>query len=355
MAEGAGVWIYERGERFQLRFRAVRGGTVAYETFTRRDAAEARADECRALLAKRVKLTVDDAIEEYREHLERKGRREGTLYVTPLRLRLFFAPNLEDPIGSVSPRLAAKLYRRLVDAKKPDGEPYAVDTHRNALSYARTFGAWCVKQRWWRGNAIDGIEGEGARRKHGKVQLRIDEARAWFNRAMELAPHEQGAVAALSSLLLGMRASEIVTRTVRDLDDDGKLLWVEENQRGRWRPKTDAGRRTLEVPDLLQPLLLGLAKGKAREERLWPEATRYYPRRWVRTICRMARVPLVSAHAMRGLHSTLATDAGATGHLVAGALGHTSFATTAGHYVAPGTVERQRGRKAMRVLSGGRK
>lgn len=348
MAEGAGVWIYPRGDKFQLRFRAVRGGAVAYETFARRDEAEDRAEELRALLAKRVKRTVDEAIDDYRGELaSKRDCREGTLYVTALRLRLFFAPHLDDRIDAISPRLAAKLYQRLI------GEGYAVDTHRNALSYARSFGKWCVKGGLWRSNPMDGIEGEGSRR-HGKPQLRIDEARAWFGKAMELAPSEPGAVAALCSLLLAMRASEIVTRTARDLDDDGKLLWIEETRGGRWRPKTKAGRRTLEVPELLQPLLAALAEGKDCDARLWPGASRYYPRRWVRAICRLAGVPEVSAHAMRGLHSTLATEAGATGHLVAGALGHTSPTTTARHYVAPGTSEAAKGRKALRVLSGGK-
>lgn len=355
MAEGAGVWINPRGKKFLLRFRAVRGGAVAYETFIDRDQAEDRADELRALLAKRVKLTVDDAIDEYATHLRRKGCREGTLYVTPLRLRLFFGPSLDDPINSVTAPHAAKLYRHLVDATKPGKKTprYAVDTHRNALSCARTFGAWCVERRWWRANVVASVKGEGMRRQ-GKQQLRIDEARAWYAKAIELAPREPGAVAALVALLLAMRASEIVTRTVRDLDDGGRLLWIEETRGGRWQPKSRAGRRALEVPEPLRPLLLALAKGRGREAPLWPGASRYYPRRWVHALCRLAGVPKVSAHGMRGLHSTLATEAGATGPLVAHALGHESFATTEGHYVAPGTAEKAKTKKALRVLNGGK-
>jgi integrase len=37
----------------------------------------------------------------------------------------------------------------------------------------------------------------------------------------------------------------------------------------------------------------------------------------------------VTAHAMRGLHGTLAVDSGITSHAVAAALGHESFRTTA--------------------------
>ena len=53
---------------------------------------------------------------------------------------------------------------------------------------------------------------------------------------------EKRAIAALVSLLMGMRASEITTRIVRDLDDSGRLLWIP-------HAKTEAGKRTLQVPE----------------------------------------------------------------------------------------------------------
>jgi integrase len=73
---------------------------------------------------------------------------------------------------------------------------------------------------------------------------------------------EAGAVAALLALVMGMRANEIVSRVVRDLDDDGKLLWIPDS-------KTEAGRRTLQVPELLRPLLKALAEGKSPEAKLF--------------------------------------------------------------------------------------
>jgi len=58
-----------------------------------------------------------------------------------------------------------------------------------------------------------------------KAQLRIDEARKWSKQAVKLAKSgDEGAVATLMSLLMGMRASEIVSRVVRDLDDDAAAL-----------------------------------------------------------------------------------------------------------------------------------
>jgi integrase len=68
-------------------------------------------------------------------------------------------------------------------------------------------------------------------------------------------------VAALTAFLMGMRASEVTDRVVRDLDDNGKLLWIEVG-------KTKRSRRTLEVPALLRPYLLALAKDRAPDEQL---------------------------------------------------------------------------------------
>jgi integrase len=60
---------------------------------------------------------------------------------------------------------------------------------------------------------------------------------------MEMAESgEGGAVAALMALPMGMRVSEIAERIVRNLDDDGRLLWITD-------AKTQAGVRRLQVPD----------------------------------------------------------------------------------------------------------
>ena len=68
-------------------------------------------------------------------------------------------------------------------------------------------------------------------------------------------------------------------------------------------------------------------------------------------ICRAARVPEVSAHGMRGLHATLAMDAGVTGHVVAASLGHESVTTTETSYAKREAVSGARQRKALGVLA----
>jgi len=159
------------------------------------------------------------------------------------------------------------------------------------------------------------------------------------------------------SVLLGMRASEIVTRTVRDLDEDdqpGDLLWIPDS-------KTEAGKRTLEVPEPLRPLLVARAEGKAPNDFIFPAekggAGRHW-RDWVRKnvnrICKLAKVPVVTAHAGRGLLATLTAERGMAGHLVAATLGHADERTTKKAYAVPGSADTGSRRRGLKVLSGGK-
>lgn len=57
------------------------------------------------------------------------------------------------------------------------------------------------------------------------------------------------ALGALLALTMGLRTSEVMNRVVRDLDDGGRYLWIDEG-------KTASARRHLEVPAVLVPFLL---------------------------------------------------------------------------------------------------
>jgi hypothetical protein len=57
---------------------------------------------------------------------------------------------------------------------------------------------------------------------------------------------------------------------------------------------------------------------------------------------------------MRGLHSTLAVDAGITAHAVAAALGHHSPSVTFQSYARPEAVQGAQQRRALNVLAGGK-
>jgi integrase len=225
----------------------------------------------------------------------------------------------------------------------------SVDSQRNILAEARTFLKWCVQtKKWLATNPLADIQGVGKRR-HGKPQLRIDEARRWLAVASQLAEDgDAGAIAAMTTLLMGMRSSEVIERVVRDLDDGGRQLWIPDS-------KTLAGRRRLEVPEVLQPHLRGLSEAKLPNALLFGHHWRDWPRKQVKRICELAKVPTVCAHSMRGLHSTLAIEAGTTAHAVASSLGHESPTVTLRSYVAPGTAQRANSRRILTVLKGGQR
>ena len=274
---------------------------------------------------------------------DEKQNKQRSYTATLWRLGVFF-PDDELPLSGLSSQLCGGYYQALRTRDTKYGKPLAVDSHRNILAEAKTFLNWAVGKGYLRGNPLAGVVGTGKRR-HGKPQLRIDEARKWQAKALQLASEGQaGAVGALVTLLMGLRAGEVVSRIVRDLDDDGRLLCIPDS-------KTAAGKRTLEVPEALRSSLLRLAEGRKAEEPLFGHHDRNWPRKWVARICKAAGVPRVTAHGMRGLHGTLAVETGLSAHAVAAALGHESIATTLQSYATAGSGAGARQQKVLAVLA----
>lgn len=323
------------------------GGKGEREAISFETEAEARRFKT-AKLKEIAGRTVEDAVREHLMSMRERGLRESSIGRAERHLRRFFQLDRYDeelartiPFGRSGGLLETLKPQRCEELYKALRAEVTVDTHRNALAAAKTFGDWCVEQRWLRENPAKRVKPIGERNR-GKPQLRIDETRKLVELCLELAEEEHvGAIAVLTALLLGLRASEVTDRVCRDLDDEGHLLWVPFG-------KTRRSRRALEVPDLLTPYLLKLAEGRAPDAQLFgagsvpyqrqprkrpPRArNRYWVLAQVKALCKQAGVPEVCAHSLRGLHATLATDAGATPHLVAQALGHGSIHVAEMHY-----------------------
>ncbi len=241
-------------------------------------------------------------------------KKTSSVITTGYRLRAFFARG-EISLGSLTARKAAGLYEARCRCTRPD-------PHRNELGQSRTFLDWCVSRGWLRRNPLVHVKPQG-KRSRGKQQLRIDETRCLVDRALTHARQpdaemsgprarwrRDAAVAVLVAVYLGLRAGEIVQMRRRDVDDGGRLLWIPD-------AKTEAGRRTIQVPAVLRALLRQRAQdtGSRPDGRLFP-----HDRSWVLQnvkrlcLCRLAGVPEVTAHGLRGLHATLATRVGTTGH-----------------------------------------
>lgn len=251
----------------------------------------------------------------------------------------------------LSPRRAAELYKLVQQGR-------AVDTHRNALAVGKSFGRFATEQGWLLGDPFAKVKPIG-RRRRGKPQLHLDEARKLIDLCYAEGSRESLAVA--TAFMLGLGASEVTHRQVRDLDDGGRVLCVVKG-------KNEYRRRRAEVPEDLRVRLLELAKGRAGAAYLFGSGeldrpTRYWIYYHCRRLCLAAKVPVVPPHGLRGTHSTIALEAVATSHSVQAALaaagasmGHApNSPITATTYVAPGAVAAAKQRVAMRVLAGGKK
>lgn len=364
---------YERvtksGIRYKVVLRDSSGGPATTETFATEAGARNRIAECNDEIKEAEEVrTIDEAIEAYAGYLrDDKGNGERSVEETPKKVRRFFAPDVDQPLEVLTQRRCERLYDRLREQKRtksgPGGKrietdkPIAVATHRQILLEARSFTKWCCKKRWLRENPLEGVEGKGER-NHGKKQLRIDDAREWTAKAFELAEAgDVGAVAALMTYFMANRASEITLRKVGDVDDGGRVLWIEEG-------KTDESNGAMLIPDDLQPLIRKLVKGRDRAEWLFPAEPkkdgtvgphwRDWPRENVQRICKLAGVPEVCAHSMRGLHSTVLYEEGAAGNIIMRSMRHREESTTRTSYATKGSQRAGARKRTLKVLQGGR-
>ncbi|MFO0577773.1 MAG: tyrosine-type recombinase/integrase [Polyangia bacterium] len=318
------------------------------------EAARTVAEGAARAAAQQGGLTVREAIARYEQHQRDKGSRTGSLRHWRLALSRFFAPYLDKTLATLTPVRCAECYAQLrSEPSERTGEPLSVDTHRGFLDKSKGFLNFCVESGWLSTNPLADVKGLGRRRK-GKAQLRIDEARKLYQVALERAQSgDDGAAAVLVGLLMGFRPGEAASRTARDLDDGGRILWVDDTD--TFDKKTESSRRAVQVPEPLQPILRALARDKVGAALLWslPDG-RAHGSTWVNRqaerLCALAGVPRVCAHSFRGLHATTALHAGATPELVATALGHESAAMTLRHYAAPGSKQASDQIARVRVL-----
>jgi hypothetical protein len=158
---------YKHGQQWRLVF--VRAdGERSVESFETEAEASGVATQARAQSESRT-LTV--AVDSY----EVAMRERGLAGVTIARARAHLETLLDLPPNGhrrltwlTSPR-AADLYKALVPK-------LAVDSHRNALAAGRSLGRFAVDRGWLKADPFAKVKGVG-RRKKGKPQLHIDEAR----------------------------------------------------------------------------------------------------------------------------------------------------------------------------------
>lgn len=375
-------YLHHGGYRFVTV--AADGTKVPSETFpTAALAAEARENDQRVIDGV-TDVIIAEALVGYEAYLKSDDKedgpnRPGSIYQTMRKLATMF-PDDTLMVEALTPAKCEALYTDLRTRNAPRTKrPYAAAYHRLALSEARTFLGWCVAQKYLATNPLAGVKGRGRINKR-KNQLRIDQARLWLKAAHHQARDgQQGAVAAMMAMLMGLRASEITNRLVMDVDDDCSRLHVTAvvNTAGAvtWEPKTDGSDGILDIPPELQGYIREVHGGRPQHEPLWTrtytkrrsvqlhgagpvavEHWRGWVRGWVLRICKLAGVARVTAHDMRRLYGTVAYMGGAreAEQRAQAGLRHTEWTTSDGHYVAGEAQQRLGQAAALAVLKGGK-
>jgi len=288
--------------------------------------------------AKTDTRAVSAAVDEYVRHLRDRGLRDGSVATVAFRLRaLLRTTDRERSLRTLTPNAARDLYERRCAEIAPE-------TQRQELATASSFAAWATKQGWIRSDPFAGIEATRARARR-KPQHRIDEARKFVDVA--LGEGSASGLAATIAVITGLRASEITDRVVRDVDDGARVLWID-------HAKSKAGERQLEIPEMLRKPLARLVAGRAGGERLFGRVDRHWLYYHVRRLCKLAGVPVVCSHGLRGTWSSISAGVQPIEH-VARALGHADVAVTRRHYLARGAEQLGQQRAVMRVLTGGKR
>lgn len=335
------------------RLRAViPGGHSVYQSYPSRAAAERDKPKLAARLGLAEATTIEEAIASWQQHMKTRGCRARTIEVAASAARHFLGDmGLQDITIA---RLKQRIDIRLSTPTDRCG-PRAVASVASELRQSKRFLAWAAERGLWRVPAgLASVRVEGPR-SEGKAQLSADEARAFLREGLRLsvAGHE-GALAASAVLLLGVRSRELLERCVRDLDEDGAVLWI------RRHAKTARSRRRVRVPEPLRSLLREHVRDRQPQDRIFGEdfgRGRLRSSSWlaaqVAELCGAAGVTVVCPHGLRGTHATLAEEAGVSPDAVAASLGHTSSEVTGRHYTLPEARQDARQTRVLRLVQGG--
>lgn len=290
-------------------------------------------DKLLTALQDRGSRTVGDAVDLFLTAKSRQGIRENSQ--RDLRDKLQRLLPFDEPLNAMTAARAQSLYDDI-------SESVAVSTHHMSLRRAKEFFGWCVKEDLFNINPFANVKPIG-KPNAGKLQLRQDEARRLSEVLVDSASRgDSSALALLVQVLLGLRSGEVLRLRKRDLDRNGSVFVVEGT-------KNKNAKRTLGIDSPIARRLLGQHVAPLAPDALVfapptrgrPYATDHLYKR-LRHYCKQAGVPEVCPHSLRGLHSSLAVQVGATSAHVAQALGHSSDEITRKHYLAPGALEASR-------------
>lgn len=332
------VCIEDRGGEGPKRFRlhVVSGGRRVARGFpTQADAEEAAEKYTRKTAPLRTDK-VDDLIDRYQADMLERGLWQAdakALSRKVPRLRSFLAPAADLPIGVVTPAILLRCCREW------DGHParQAYNTRRDGRIKAAAFFRWCVEQRLIRSLPM-GKEHAIRHERPVVRRLRIDDTRAL--RAVIDGPAAQGdpgATFTMACLFLGPRSSELVTATVGQLDDSGRVIRYVD-------AKDKVTVHEVRLPrQLVGPVAALVERAQERGDSFLfgprtPRAARRWPAEVVREWLERAGVEgweEMDTRWLRRTKNSVAIESGQAAQAVADETGHT-LSVARRHYISAG-------------------
>lgn len=298
-------------------------------------------------LSSKVPLSVHEALEQY---LEYKAHSLAEISLFTLRKRLTrFLPDI--PVAALGSARAERMYEAETRRVGKYGKPVTAATHQALLRNAKEFFRWLVKRKLASSNPFDNVEPVG-RASVGKRQPRLTEAQQLVRTLLaDARTGNEGALAILITIYAGLRSGEVMSLTVQDVDQEGRAVWVV-------RGKTRNARRAVKLYEEVARLLWAHVQGRPAEQRVFASNLPRKPKPpWMHKrlarYCRLAGVPVVCPHALRGLNATLAIEGGAPTDAVARALGHANFGVTQRHYADPAALENRKAQQVVEALRAG--
>ncbi|MBT9559604.1 MAG: tyrosine-type recombinase/integrase [Myxococcales bacterium] len=315
-------------------------------------------------LASTPVMTVEKAIDAWLEHKEAtKAWGKRTFERTGADVRAFGGDGMQSPVSVVNVAWVRTYLGRI-------GE-LALASQQSRFHAVSEFLTWCVKRGHLTVNPaaeIDDSEkawmGKRARRKmgRGKPQLRnVAEVRAYLAAAAK-ADSATDRVAAVLPLLTGMRSGEVRHLRVGDVDFDADRLWIrdqddDENGEEGWCVKSAAGRRTVDLPELLRADFVSLCGEKDPDGFVFVSNRGdrgAFERKWlnrlVQRVCAEAKTRVICAHGLRDTFTSLMAEVARKSPAeIAKLVGHADQGKTAKkHYI--GVAEHHAG---LTLLQGG--
>ena len=302
----AGPYAERGGTRFRIRI--LGDGSAKNLYFPTMEEARARKAEAEQQLVTPQRQQLGELIDAFFAEREQLGTcRKETIANERERLRYFLSDIVDSDIHTITAQRASAMYESaIMRPSVKTGKPLEAASHRFYLGIAKRFFAWATKQGVIPRSPFQDVRPQG-RPKAGKPQLQVEEAHRFVNTALKLFDEENEslALAAVLTLLLGLRASQVLQRRVRDVEKD--TFWISDS-------RSEHNRRALRVPSVLEERLHRLCIGKEPELLLFGGNSKGQPRHhrvlWstVREICQRAQVPKVCTHSLRSLWSTLSAE-----------------------------------------------